>query len=38
MHKHNGRTVWPWLLITLAVGSFGPLLYLLTAKKSSDAW
>lgn len=25
-----GRSVWPWLLLMLAAGSFGPLGYLLT--------
>ncbi|MCG8337674.1 MAG: DUF2834 domain-containing protein [Proteobacteria bacterium] len=25
----NGRNPWPWLLLTLASGSFGPLIYLI---------
>ena len=33
--KANGRNIWPWLIATLAVGSFGPLVYLLTRKSSS---
>ena len=28
--KTIGRNVWPWIALTLATGSFGPLLYLLT--------
>jgi hypothetical protein len=32
-----GRNPWPWLLITLSVGSFGPLIYLiLYGKNESD--
>ena len=29
----NGRNVWPWIVGTLLIGSFGPLLYLITAKE-----
>jgi hypothetical protein len=25
-----GRNPWPWIVLTLAAGSFGPLIYLLT--------
>ena len=28
--KASGRSPWPWIVATLALGSFGPLLYLLT--------
>ncbi|MEM6434960.1 MAG: DUF2834 domain-containing protein [Cyanobacteria bacterium P01_D01_bin.115] len=28
----TGRNPWPWLLTTLALGSFGPLIYLITRK------
>lgn len=28
--KALGRPPWPWIVLTLATGSFGPLLYLLT--------
>ena len=30
--KNSGRNVWPWIVFTLAAGSFGPLLYFITAK------
>ena len=30
--KATGRMPWPWIAATLAFGSFGPLVYLLTAK------
>ena len=30
--KATGRNVWPWIIATLALGSFGPLVYLLTRK------
>ncbi|TAG26601.1 MAG: hypothetical protein EAZ37_08760 [Burkholderiales bacterium] len=33
--KASGRPFWPWLLLTLATGSFGPLLYFITAKKKA---
>ena len=31
-----GRNPWPWMVATLALGSFGPLVYLLTRKAPSD--
>jgi len=30
--KNSGRSAWPWIVVTLAVGSFGPLLYFITGK------
>ena len=35
--KATGRPVWPWIVITLALGSFGPLFYLLTRKPAATA-
>lgn len=32
--KATGRNVWPWIIITLLAGSFGPLIYLFTRKNS----
>lgn len=34
--KTTGRNVWPWIALTLAAGSFGPLIYLLTAKRKAN--
>lgn len=35
--KTTGRKAWPWIVATLAFGSFGPLLYLLTRKSTGTA-
>ena len=35
--KAAGRNVWPWLALSMVAGSFGPLLYLLTAKRKVAA-
>lgn len=35
--KATGRNPWPWVFATLALGSFGPLVYLLTRKSSQEA-
>jgi len=32
--RASGRNPWLWLVLTLASGSFGPLLYLLTRKRA----
>lgn len=34
--KKTGRNPLPWVVLTLLGGSFGPLLYLVTAKSSSS--
>lgn len=31
--KATGRPFWPWAIFSLLVGSFGPLLYFITAKE-----
>lgn len=33
--RATGRNIWPWIAVTLALGSFGPLVYLLTRKSST---
>ena len=35
--KATGRNVWPLIVTTLALGSFGPLLYLLTRQSTEKA-
>jgi hypothetical protein len=34
--RAHGRNPYPWVLLTLAAGSFGPLIYLLTAPKAQS--
>lgn len=33
--RRRGRSPYPWIVLTLAAGSFGPLLYLLTAPRDA---
>jgi uncharacterized membrane protein YfcA len=35
--RSRGRNPWPWLFATVLLGSFGPLVYLLTRKPKSGA-
>lgn len=35
--QQKKRNVWPWLVLTLLAGSFGPLLYLITASTKQDS-
>ena len=34
--KRNGKSPWPWVVLTLVSGSFGPLLYLIFAGEPSE--
>ncbi len=34
--KNAGRNIWPWIVITLAIGSFGPLLYFIMGKEKHE--
>ena len=34
--RENARNPYPWVALTLAAGSFGPLLYLLTARRGTS--
>jgi hypothetical protein len=35
--KKAGRNPWPWVVVTLAAGSFGPLLYLVFGRGGGSA-
>lgn len=35
--RRKGRSPWPWIVLTLLTGSFGPLLYLLARPASPPA-
>lgn len=34
--RRLGRNPWPWVIATLALGSFGPLVYLLTRRSDTN--
>lgn len=34
--KATRRTIWPWIVLTVVAGSFGPLIYLLTRKRAEN--
>ena len=34
--RASGRAIWPWIVLTLVAGSFGPLIYLLTRKPAQS--
>lgn len=34
--RATGRNPWPWIVATLALGSFGPLGYLVTRRPAAD--
>jgi hypothetical protein len=35
--RERGRNPWPWIAATLALGSFGPLVYLLTRRTGAPS-
>jgi hypothetical protein len=35
--RQQGRNPWPWVVITLLAGSFGPLLYLATGRQAEPS-
>lgn len=35
--KKSRRNPWPWMLLSLLAGSFGPLLYLITRKSETNS-